>query len=155
MISATSVILPNGNAVNGLAFQPPKGHTQRNGRPSGTTPRYRMIQERAQILDPLEFIRRCVAQKKCFWTYHVNMRMRGRYIPREIILASYSNYEVIEEYPGDKYLPSYLIYSEFQGEQIHILFAIDTEADNVRIITAYRPSMTQWEEDLKTRRVSP
>ena len=70
-------------------------------------------------------------------------------------LASYSNYEVIEEYPGDKYLPSYLIYSEFQGEQIHILFAIDTEADNVRIITAYRPSTTQWEEDLKTRRVSP
>jgi hypothetical protein len=81
--------------------------------------------------------------------------MGGRYIPREIILAAYSSYEVIVEYPGDKYLPVYLIYSEYQGEQIHILFAIDTEGDNVRIITAHRPSPTQWEEDFKTRRVSP
>jgi hypothetical protein len=80
------------------------------------------------------------------------MRMKGRYIPREIILASYSRYEVIEEYPADKYLPSYLIYSEYQGEEVHILFAIDTEGDNVRIITAYRPSPAEWEEDLKTRR---
>lgn len=114
-----------------------------------------MIQERVKLLDPLEFIRGCVAQKKIFWTYHVNMRMRGRFIPREIILASYENYEIIEEYPGDKYLPSYLIYSEYQGEQIHILFAIDTAGDNVRIITAYRPSPEDWEEDLKTRRGLP
>lgn len=113
-----------------------------------------MIQERVKLIDPLEFIRRCVAQKKIFWTYHVNMRMRGRFIPREIILASCANYEVIEEYPGDKYLPSYLIYSEYQGEQIHILFATDTEGDNVRIITAYRPSLTEWEGDFKTRRRS-
>ncbi len=84
----------------------------------------------------------------------MNMRMRGRYIPREIILVSCANYEIIEEYPGDKYFPSYLIYSEYQGEQIHILFAIDVESDNVRIITAYRPSPMEWEEDLKTRRRS-
>ena len=128
--------------------------SSKDGRPERPL-RYRMIQERAPLLVPLEFIRRCVAQKKIFWTYHVNMRMRGRYIPREIILASHSSYEVIEEYPGDKYLPSYLIYSEYRGEQIHILFAIDTEGDNVRIITAYRPSPTEWEEDFKTRRVSP
>ena len=107
-----------------------------------------------KLLDPLEFIRRCVAQKKIFWTYHVNMRMRGRFIPREIILVSYANYEVIEEYPGDKYLPSYLIYSEYQGERIHILFAVDKAGDNVRIVTAYRPSPSEWKEDLKTRRSS-
>jgi hypothetical protein len=113
-----------------------------------------MNQERLPLLDPLEFIRGCVAQKKIFWTYHVNMRMKGRFIPREFILESFSNFEIIEEYPKDKYLPSYLIYTEYLGQQIHVLFAIDTEGDNIRIITAYRPSLAEWHEDLKNRRDS-
>ena len=111
-----------------------------------------MTQERVTPFDPLEFIRHCVVEKKILWTYHVNMRMRDRFIPREIIRASHTNFEVIEEYPRDKYLPSYLIYSEYRGEHIHILFAVDTDGDNVRIITAYRPSLEEWEKDLKTRR---
>jgi hypothetical protein len=44
------------------------------------------------------------------WTYHVNMRLQGRFISREEILDSVSEYQIIEEYPADKYLPSYLIY---------------------------------------------
>ena len=113
-----------------------------------------MTQERPLAFDTLGFIRRCVIQKKIFWTYHVNMRMRGRYIPREIILLSCSKYEVIEEYPTDKYFPSYLVYTEYKGEHIHILFAIDVDGDNVRIITAYRPSPLEWEANFKTRRRS-
>jgi hypothetical protein len=113
-----------------------------------------MNQKRLHVLEPLEFIRDCVAQKKIFWTYHVNMRMKGRFIPREIILESFLNFEIIEAYPEDKYLPSYLIYTEYRGEQIHVLFAVDIEGDNVRIITAYRPSLAEWREDLKSRRDS-
>jgi hypothetical protein len=102
--------------------------------------------------NPLEFIRRCVTQGKIMWTYHVNMRMRTRYIPRRAILDSHEHYEVIEANPQDKYLPSYLVYSEYCGEIFHVLFALDVAGDNVRIITAYRPRPEEWEKDLKTRR---
>ena len=80
------------------------------------------------------------------------MRLRGRSIPRRAILESAANFEIIEEYPQDKYLPSYLIYSRHLDSIFHVLFAADVQEDNVRIITAYRPDPEQWEEDLRTRR---
>ncbi len=36
----------------------------------------------------LTFIGPCVAEGNIFWTYHVNMRLKGRYIVREQILAA-------------------------------------------------------------------
>ena len=104
--------------------------------------------------DPLDFIQRCVRRGKVLWTYHVNMRMKDRFISRQSIVDSHADYEIIDEYPEDKYLPSYLVYSEYRGDIFHILFAADVEADNVRIVTAYRPIPEEWEEDFKTRRRS-
>lgn len=101
---------------------------------------------------PLTFIQRCVQQRKLQWTYHINMRLQKRGISRQIILDSLIHYEIIEAYPDDKYFPSYLVYTEYQGEKFHILFAIDEEGDNVRIITAYRPNLFEWNRDCKTRR---
>jgi hypothetical protein len=83
------------------------------------------------------------------------MRLIGSFIPRRSIVESHADYEVIEEYPKDKYLPSYLVYSEYHGDVFHVLFAADMEGDNVRIITTYRPSPEEWQEDFKTRRRSP
>lgn len=56
--------------------------------------------------NPLSFIKGCVETRKIRWTYHVNMRMKDRFISREFIVDSTENYEIIEEYPEDKYLPS-------------------------------------------------
>jgi Domain of unknown function (DUF4258) len=111
-----------------------------------------MPSERLIPNNPLEFIQRCVRQAKIFWTYHVNMRIEGRSIPRPIILASIEYYEIIEEYPMDKYLPSYLVYSKYENRVFHVLFAVDIEEDNVRVITAYYPSLDEWEGDFRTRR---
>jgi len=111
-----------------------------------------MVIERLTPDDPLEFIRSCVKLKKIKWTYHVNMRMKGRFISRQVILNSLEEYEVIEEYPKDKYLPSYLVYSICQNKVFHILFAVDIEEDNVRVVTAYYPDLEEWKEDFKTRR---
>ncbi len=102
--------------------------------------------------DPIEFIRRCVREGKVFWTYHVNMRLRGRFISRQAILQSQERYEILEEYLKDKYLPSYLVYSEYQGDIFHVLFAVDLEGVNVRIVTAYRPNPDEWEDGFRTRR---
>jgi hypothetical protein len=83
---------------------------------------------------------------------HVNMRMKGRFISREAIINSFEDYEIIEEYPGDKYFPSYLVYSYYQDKTFHILFAADIENENVRVVTAYYPSTEEWDDNFKTRR---
>ena len=80
------------------------------------------------------------------------MRLKGRSISRRIILESNEEYEIIEEYPEDKYLPSYLIYSEHQGIRFHVLIAIDVKGDNIRIVTTYKPDLLDWDINLKIRR---
>ena len=102
--------------------------------------------------DALAFIRRCVRERKVFWTYHVNMRLAGRYISRDELLGAIESYEMIESYPEDKYLPSYLVRATSQDAVFHVLFAADVDGDNVRIVTAYRPNPEEWESDLKTRK---
>ena len=102
--------------------------------------------------DPLQFIRRCLRERKVYWTYHVNMRLAGRYISREAIFGGLDSYTIVEAYPEDKYLPSYPALGTATGEPFHVLFAADVEGDNVRVVTAYRPSPDEWEPDLKTRK---
>ena len=104
--------------------------------------------------DPLDFIQQCVRNRRIVWTYHVNMRLATKRINRISILESTHTYEIIESYPDDKYLPSYLTYTEYEGERFHVLFAADVEGDNVRIVTTYRPSIIEWLPDMKTRRTS-
>ena len=102
--------------------------------------------------DPLEFIRQCVRRRALLWTYHVNMRLEKRHIPRGSILDSVETFELIESYPDDKYLPSYLVYAETRGSIFHVLFAADVPGHNVRVVTAYRPNPEEWSADLKMRR---
>ena len=101
--------------------------------------------------DPVAFIRECLRRGQVFWTYHVNMRLGQRYISRTTILAA-EDYEVVEAYPDDKYLPSYLLLGRLNEASFHVLFGADLEGGNVRVVTAYYPSLEEWEQDLKTRR---
>jgi hypothetical protein len=110
-------------------------------------PTERLIPER-----PLDFIQRCVRQRKVLWTYHANMRLGGRFIERVSILNTVALFEIIESYEDDKYLPSYLVHAPSEEGIVHVLFAVDVEGDNVRVVTAYRPDPRDWERDLKTRR---
>ena len=77
------------------------------------------------------------------------MRLAGRYLSRDEILNAVDTYEIIEQYPEDKYLPSYLVLA---ATSFHVQFAADVAGDNVRVVTAYRPDLNEWESDLKTRR---
>jgi len=111
-----------------------------------------MADERRLPPDPLDFIRQCVKRRDVLWTYHVNMRLAKRHIPRAAILESTMSFEVVESYPDDKYMPSYLVYAELNSEIFHVLFATDVQGNNVRIVTAYRPNPEEWSNDLKKRR---
>ena len=102
--------------------------------------------------DPVGFIKWCVELGQVFWTYHVNMRLARRFIARQTILEAVDSYELVEAYPDDKYLPSYLVLAQGEGQQFHVLFATDVTGRNVRIVTAYRPDLRDWQPDLRTRR---
>jgi len=67
-------------------------------------------------------------------------------------LDSLDTYEIIESYPRDKYMPSYLVYAVPHDEVIHIQIAADAKDDTVRIVTAYKPTLDKWEEGFKIRR---
>ncbi|MGH2361220.1 MAG: DUF4258 domain-containing protein [bacterium] len=84
----------------------------------------------------------------------MNMRFAGRFIPREVILAAVDSYDLVEAYPDEKYLPSYLILARHGADAFHVLFATDVEGDNVRVVTSYRPDPREWQPDLKARRPS-
>jgi len=103
-------------------------------------------------IDILEFIKSCIKRRKIHWTYHVNMRLKERFIPRKAILSSVDTYEIIEEYPKDKYLPSYLIYSKYENQIIHVQIAIDLKNDSITIVTTYKPTIDKWMENFKIRR---
>ena len=61
--------------------------------------------------------------------------------------------EIIEAYPDDKYLPSFLVRGEFEGRVFHAQIAADVEGRNVRIVTMYIPVSEEWESKFRIRRV--
>jgi hypothetical protein len=77
------------------------------------------------------------------------MRLDRRHISRQEILDAVDSYQLVEEYPDDKYLPSYLIKA---ASTFHVLFATDVPGRNVSVITAYRPDPGEWYPDLLRRR---
>ena len=105
-------------------------------------------------IDILEFIKSCIKRHRIRWTYHVNMRLKGRFISRDAILSSVDTYEIIEKYPKDKYLPSYLIYAEYENQIIHVQIATDLESDSITVVTVYRPTLDKWGKDFRTMRRS-
>jgi hypothetical protein len=93
-----------------------------------------------------------VQSAKVYWTYHVHMRLSERSITTADIEYAAGALELVEAYSDDKYFPSYLVLGRSASGPIHILFALDVEGDNVRVVTAYHPDPLEWGPDLKSRR---
>jgi Domain of unknown function (DUF4258) len=69
-----------------------------------------------------------------------------------MLLNSMATLEIIEAYPQDKYLPSFLVRGEAEGCVFHVQIATDTEGENIRVVTMYTPDPNEWDEDLRFRR---
>jgi hypothetical protein len=61
--------------------------------------------------------------------------------------------EIIESYPDDKYLPSFLLRGEAEARVFHVQIAADVPAANVRIVTMYIPAREEWDSEFRVRRV--
>jgi hypothetical protein len=61
--------------------------------------------------------------------------------------------EIIESYPEDKYLPSFLLKGRSEETLFHVHLAVDAKGENVRVITLYRPDPDRWDSAFRLRRV--
>ena len=99
----------------------------------------------------IEEIRQLCQAHKIEWTLHVAKRLIQRGISANDIDSSIINGEIIEEYPEDFPFPSYLIMGKtYNNKTLHLVCAIGDS--KLWIITAYEPSLTEWEADFRIRR---
>ena len=101
---------------------------------------------------PLVFIKDCLARGRVRWTYHVTIRLQQRSLTSGMLRDAMETLEIIETYPQDKYLPSFLLRGEFNESVFHIQVATDVEGENIRIVTMYLPDPHGWDAELRTRR---
>jgi hypothetical protein len=99
----------------------------------------------------LDFIRECLFRREIRWTYHVTMRLKQRSLGSEILIKGVDSLEIIESYPDDKYLPSFLLRGVSETVVFHALVAADVEARNVRIVTMYIPAPEEWDSEFRRR----
>jgi len=77
------------------------------------------------------------------------MRLEQRSLGSEMLLKGVGSLEIIEAYPEDKYLPSFLVRGEFEGRVFHAQIATDVGARNVRM---YIPVSEEWDSGFRIRR---
>ena len=102
----------------------------------------------------IEILRSATAQGRIHWHQHALERFLERGISRDEVVTAIMNGEVIEVYPTDRPNPSCLIL-HVESDPVHVVAAADSAARICHIITAYRPELEHFEQDLRTRRIKP
>ena len=99
----------------------------------------------------IEIIKKCILQRKVYWTRHCINKLNQRNILIEDIKTATYNGRIIEYYYEDYPYPSCLIMGyNINNIILHIVCGINDGI--VYMITAYYPNINKWEKDMKTRR---
>jgi len=85
------------------------------------------------------------------WRRHALERMFERDISRAEVKMTLKNGEIIENYETDVPFESALFFY-IDSKPIHVVASLDEASNTIYIITAYVPSTTHFNDDLKTRR---
>lgn len=109
----------------------------------------------AAVYSDLEVLRSATEQGHIHWHQHAFERFLERGIGRAEVVAAIMKGEVIEVYPTDRPYPSCLILYAGPDHPVHVVAAADATARICHVITAYRPDLEHFEQDLRTRRVRP
>ena len=81
------------------------------------------------------------------------MRLKQRALTSATLQEAIESLEIIESYPQDKYLPSFLLRGDSCETVFHVQIAVDVEGDNVRVVTMYIPDPNEWDPGLRSRRI--
>ena len=91
--------------------------------------------------------------KRVVFSGHAIQRMFERGISRDGVLAVIVQGETIAEYADDNPYPSRLLLGFVAAKPLHVVLASNEAASVCIVVTVYEPSVEQWNEDLRTRRV--
>lgn len=90
--------------------------------------------------------------KGLIFRLHAVERMFERGISTENVRQVIQSGKVIEDYPNDAPFPSCLMLGHVRKKPLHVVLAIDKEANRAIIITVYEPDPIQWEPGFERRR---
>ena len=96
--------------------------------------------------------RQAVSRGRFEWRRHVLERLAERFTPQADILEVIATGEQIEDYPTERPFPSALMFARASGRPLHIVVAYDLTNDRGYVITAYEPSLEDFEPDFRARR---
>jgi hypothetical protein len=99
-------------------------------------------------------LRAAAHQWRLEWQRHALERMVERGVTRAEVREVLLGGERIEDYPGDRPLPSGLFLRWVRGRPLHVVAAFDVASRTVAIITTYEPTLEHFEADFRTRRKS-
>jgi len=60
--------------------------------------------------------------------------------------------QIIQSYPDDSPDPSFLLLGTVKGRPLHVVVALNNEAQRCTVVTLYEPDLLKFEKDFKTRR---
>lgn len=92
-------------------------------------------------------------QERIAFKKHSLLRMYERKIHADEVKIVLEHGEIIEQYPADHPLPSYLIWGHLSKNKIiHVVVALDVVDQMLWVITVYVPDPDEWADDYKRRR---
>lgn len=101
-----------------------------------------------------DIIRDLAARERVSFKKHTLLRMHQRKISVDEIKAALCECEVVESYPKDRPLPSALLLGFTKARRpIHAVLAINEEDEMLWVITVYEPTLVEWRDGFKERRV--
>ncbi len=98
-------------------------------------------------------IRELAKKDRIAFKKHTVLRMHERKIHADEVKDALTKGEIVEDYPDDRPLPSYLVLGYTMKERpVHAVVAIDMEDKMLWIITVYEPNLENWENEFRRRR---
>jgi len=91
---------------------------------------------------------------KILWSRHAIAELVSEELGRIQVEEALKASDVIEDYPPlHRPLPDCLVLGWLpNGEPVHAVIALDEAKDRLFIITVYKPSLEEWEDDWRTRK---
>jgi hypothetical protein len=98
----------------------------------------------------LDELRVCITDAKLVWRKHALERMLERGITRAEVNEVLRIGEIIEQYEDDRPFASALL-CVVRDLPLHVVVALDRTTRDIYVITVYRPDLTHFTPDYKTR----
>ena len=88
------------------------------------------------------------------WSRHATVELVNEGWERKAVETALATSVIIEDYPTmHRPLPDCLVLGTLlNDEPLHAVIAVDTDANKLFVVTVYRPSSEEWENDWQTRK---